>query len=63
MKEKIGRRFLGELFPPKEKRNFEKAHLKAYLKGHEYFRFGFKTLESGHRVPAWHEVKQEYFII
>lgn len=36
------RTFLGKLkdFANKQERNFEKAHLKAYLKGHQFFSFG-----------------------
>jgi hypothetical protein len=61
---KLSRKFLGNLFPEKKDANFEKAHLKAYLQGRYFFRFGFKVdEETGLRMPAFHEVKQEYFVI
>lgn len=31
---------MGELFPSRENSNFAKAHLKAYLKGHQMFYHG-----------------------
>ncbi len=44
----------------KFKKNFEKAHLKAYLAGHKSFHFGYYSLENGTRIHALHPVKQEY---
>lgn len=44
-----------ENFINKEERNFENKHLKAYLKGHEKFRFGF-DLKS--KEPLWYRVKE-----
>ena len=54
MKKEITRKFLGELFPEKKRRNFEKAHLKAYLKGQSHFRYG-KTKEG---QPAYFKVEK-----
>lgn len=64
MKDKIlSRKFMGNLNPSKTDANFEKAHLKAYIAGKTTFHHGFVTLESGHRIHARHEVKQEYLYI
>lgn len=52
-----GRKFLG-VFPPKN--TFDKAHLKAYLKGATQFRHGFETSIDGRREPLYYYVKQEY---
>lgn len=60
----LSRKFLGELFPTREKRAFENAHLRAYIKGKSWFTFGFKTNEkTGQRERMFFEVKQEYFYI
>lgn len=53
---KLSRRFLGEFLP---KTNFDRAHLRAYLKGATQFRHGYTGTVK--REPAYHEVKQEYF--
>jgi hypothetical protein len=53
-REKSLRTFGGNLMGPykdKEERNFEKAHLHAYLKGWEYFQHGFELVE-GVKKPA-----------
>lgn len=57
------RRFLGktENFENKLERNFYDKMLKAYLKGQDSFRFGFKTDITPYgttgRVPAYYEVQ------
>lgn len=53
------RKFLGktEGFENKEEKSFEKAHLKAYLKGHKTFQQGFELDAKG--VPITHRVQQE----
>jgi len=57
-KKKITRKFLGNLFPERKDANYEKAHLKAYLKG--FTRFGFGKYSNGDQI--YHEVKQEIVI-
>ena len=47
-----------EGFESKQEKHFEQRHLKAYLKGHKKFKFGFKTLKGGVRVPKTHDVKE-----
>ena len=47
------RKFLG-VFPPQN--TFDKAHLKAYLKGHKYFNHGFVTNVFGKRERQAHIV-------
>lgn len=46
------------------KANFNKAHLKAYLAGHEKFHFGYVSVPIGQgetmRIHAFHKVQQEY---
>ena len=47
------------------KSNFNKAHLKAYLAGHEKFHFGYVNIPLGDsgetiRIHAFHNVQQEY---
>lgn len=61
---KIRRRFLGktENFKSKEERNFEKAHLKAYLKGKTMFRHGFESGMHGLKMPKYHRTKQELYL-
>lgn len=59
---KIKRRFLG-VSPTLEKpmiSAFEKAHLKAYLKGKEQFGYG-TTMINRELVVTKHKVKQEYY--
>lgn len=53
------RKFLGktEGFENNKERNFEKAHLKAYLNGNKTFEQGFETGASN--VPVTHKVQQE----
>jgi hypothetical protein len=54
------RRFLGNLFPeklPTRERNFEKAHLKAYLAGHKRFTFGFDITGNSIYYTVAQEVK------
>ena len=55
IKAQFTRKFLGELFPEKRDANFEKAHLKGYIKGHELF--GFGKHPNGQQI--YHKVKQE----
>lgn len=59
--EVLVRRFGGKIsgFKDNAEANFEKKHLKAYLKGDKYFRHGFKD-EDDIRVPAYHKVKEEW---
>jgi hypothetical protein len=69
--QKLRRRFLGIVFTrtkdkdgnpiPKEALKFENAHLKAYLKGETYFKFGTRINKRGIKEPVWHEVKQTYY--
>lgn len=47
-------------FKDKLERDFEKAHLKAYLKGKKSFRFRYRTLENGISVPNYFEVKENW---
>lgn len=60
----LKRRFLGNLMGPynfenKYERNFEKKHLREYLKGSEYFTYGFKE-EDGIKKPALFKVLQVF---
>jgi len=59
---KVRRRFLGktEDFENQRDKNFEKKHLKAYLRGNTQFRFGFENMNDI-RVPKYHKVEQEYY--
>lgn len=52
------RRFKGKIdnFESKEERNFEKKHLKAYLRGDKYFFYGTDALGK----PIQYEVQQEW---
>jgi hypothetical protein len=46
-------------FTDKQERAFEKAHLKAYLRGDKMFNFGFIDHPvTGQRIPAMHAVKE-----
>ena len=49
------RQFGGKLtgFASKAERVFETRHLKNYLKGNEFFPFGYKTNKEGMRVKQW----------
>lgn len=57
------RQFLGTIgnkvkdFENKTEMAFQKAHLKAYLKGSKYFQFGFRDGING-REPAMYVVQQ-----
>ncbi|MCP3682117.1 MAG: hypothetical protein GY861_05440 [bacterium] len=57
------KRFLGKTdgFIDKRERAFEKAHLKAYLKGRASFNFGFAPNVLGQILPANHKVKQQHY--
>lgn len=48
-------------FKDKAEQNHEQKHLKAYIKGVQRFRDGFKTIEIGkdqfQRIEAWFPVK------
>ena len=50
----LSRKFLGNTTNPTQ---FDKAHLKGYLKGNKYFRFGFRTNHLGKREADYHEVQ------
>ena len=52
------RKFKGKLdnFDNKQERNFEKKHLKAYLRGDKYFFYGKDAFGN----PIKHEVQQEW---
>jgi hypothetical protein len=64
-KGKWERRFLGKLkdFENDEERKRENKHLKAYIKGHKTYQFGYKEipLPNGmlQRVPNMFDVQQE----
>lgn len=55
IRSEMSRRFLG-VFPPVT--NFDKKHLKSYLKGYTSFTYG----RSKYKEPIVHQVKQEYYI-
>lgn len=57
--EKLKRSFGGKIidFISNYERNFEKKHLKAYLKGKKTFNYGFKTV-GDFRIPASFPVKE-----
>ncbi len=59
-KEELKRSFGGKTnnFLNKEEKDFEKKHLKAYLKGYKYFNCGFRTNKFGTREIVSHEVKE-----
>lgn len=52
---KLKRKYLGGLTSSP----FDKAHLKAYLKGCSMFRYGYETV-SEVRQEKYHTVQQEY---
>jgi hypothetical protein len=56
---KLIRNFGGKIdgFKNKEERNFEKKHLKAYLKGDRQFRNGYLNTEAGRQIN-WAIVKE-----
>lgn len=61
------RKFLGktEGFKDNRERHFYQRMLKAYLKGKQYFIFGFSNKQDPHTkiwsvTPDWHEVQQQY---
>ncbi len=58
------RKFLGktEDFDSKEEQAFEKAHLKAYLKGKRTFTHKFRGSEDN-RKPAVYETQQGLFLV
>ena len=52
------RKFLGKLMNlSKNERSFEKKHLKGYLKGSKYFRYGFNSIT---KEPEYYKVLQSY---
>ncbi len=62
----LKRQFLGTIgnkvsdFVSKQERAFQKAHLKAYLKGKRYFNYGFTySATNGARIPATYIVQQK----
>ena len=70
MKQKVlwDRKFLGKLkdFDSEEERKFEQKHLRAYLKGKQYFKYGKMSQPvpgTGlwQDVDAYYEVKQKVF--
>ena len=58
------RLFLGKIdgFIDRGERLFEQAHLKAYLRGNQFFYYGFHVTQFGQGKPMLHEVKQEYIM-
>ncbi len=50
------RQFGGKLtgFVDRKEANFEKKHLKAYLKGWDYFTYG----RNKNNEPVWHKTKE-----
>ncbi len=66
------RKFIGDLNPKldhstpemlmltKWNRRYHQAMLKAYLKGKEFFNFGFTRNKEGYRVPQQYKVAQQY---
>jgi len=62
----LKRQYLGTIgnkvtdFRSKTERAFQKAHLKAYLKGTKYFQFGFRDGING-REPAMYLVQQKLY--
>ena len=57
--QRLTRRFLGKTsdFKDRKENNFNKAMLKAYLKGATQFAFG---INNSNGQPVYHEVLQEY---
>jgi len=57
--QRLTRRFLGKTsdFKDRKENNFNKAMLKAYLKGATQFAFG---INPSNGKPLYHEVLQEY---
>ena len=55
------RKFLGGLsgFESPLQRNFQKAHLKAYLKGRKVFKWGWIKQETGEVTRGYHLVQQD----
>lgn len=51
------RKFLGKIdgFVDKQEKNLQKAHLKAYIGGHEFFHYGYS---GGQRCK--YKVQQQY---
>jgi len=62
---KLTRKFLGKInsFIDRGEKLFEKAHLKAYLAGKTYFKYGWTVSKQGVRYKPTFEVKQEYFYV
>ncbi len=58
----LKRSFGGKIkyFSSKEEEEFEKRHLKAYLKGDKNFRCGFKTGTNGMREENWFNVIEKW---
>ena len=68
VKKPLKKRFLGKVgnklsdFADKQEMMFEKAHLRAYLKGRDVFHFGFsEDPVTGVKFPQKHQVKYEYY--
>jgi hypothetical protein len=62
----IKRRFLGKVdgFKDAGERAFEQKHLKAYLRGDQFYWYGFDTTLKGHpqvERRVFQEVKQQYY--
>ena len=53
-KKRTSRRFLG-VFPPQN--NYDKKHLRAYIKGYTRFQYGI----DAQGYPIYHNVLQEYY--
>lgn len=58
----LKRSFGGKIdnFTSKGEQEFEKRHLKAYLKGVKKFRCGFTTNSLGQREPNWFNVIENW---
>lgn len=64
MKIKYSRRFLGKLtdFSSSEEKNFQQRHLKAYIKGQQFFNYGFEGVGRNKR-PKYHKVQQTLEVV
>lgn len=63
-KVKYNRQFLGKLtdFSSAEEKNFEQRHLKAYLRGYQWFNFGFEGI-GRLRKPKYYQVQEKLEVI
>lgn len=58
----LRRQFGGKLngFENNKEANFEKAHLKAYLKGHKFYHHGIMRTVTGERKPILRAVQENW---